>query len=295
MAWRSTCGQGLVLVLRTFSKIYGLAGLRVGYGVGPTDVITAIGKTRRAFDVSTQAQVAALASLNADAELAERRLTHEGRQLERTLREHGLATAGPAVANFVFTEVGEDATPLFEALLRQGAIVRPLGVRRPDTSGSLGTPDENRSSPPRSPPCLPRRVVLPSSRSAILGTAAGALHARVFRMRTTLKRGSAAVPPWRATGGRAPARRAVPDHGLPPARALEGPAGGLPHRPRLDVRLAARGRHSAAGGAYLWFHQSVAAVVASTPDVKVASAARHRAPGRAGQRSWSVTTSAPAC
>ena len=136
-----------VLVLRTFSKIYGLAGLRVGYGVGPTDVITAIGKTRRAFDVSTQAQVAALASLNADAELAERRrLTHEGRQqLERTLREHGLATAGPAVANFLFTEVGEDATPLFEALLRQGAIVRPLGAF--GAPGALritvGTPDEN--------------------------------------------------------------------------------------------------------------------------------------------------------
>ena len=52
-----------VLVLRTFSKIYGLAGLRVGYGVGPADVITAIGKVRRAFDVGTPAQEAALASL----------------------------------------------------------------------------------------------------------------------------------------------------------------------------------------------------------------------------------------
>ena len=53
-----------VLVLRTFSKIYGLAGLRVGYGIGPADVIEAIGKTRRAFDVNTQAQVAALASID---------------------------------------------------------------------------------------------------------------------------------------------------------------------------------------------------------------------------------------
>jgi histidinol-phosphate aminotransferase len=51
-----------VLVLRTFSKIYGLAGLRVGYGVGPEDVITAIGKVRRAFDVSSAGQEAALAS-----------------------------------------------------------------------------------------------------------------------------------------------------------------------------------------------------------------------------------------
>ena len=136
-----------VLVLRTFSKIYGLAGLRVGYGVGPADVIQAIGKTRRAFDVSTQAQVAALASIDATAELAERRrLTAEGRaELERTLRGHGLEPAGPAVANFLFVEVGEEAPALFDALLRQGAIVRPMGAF--GAPGALritvGTPEEN--------------------------------------------------------------------------------------------------------------------------------------------------------
>jgi len=136
-----------VLVLRTFSKIYGLAGLRVGYGIGPADVIEAIGKTRRAFDVNTQAQVAALASMDAPDELAERRrLTHEGRDaLEHTLREHGLAPTSPAVANFLFTEVGDDALPLFEALLRQGVIVRPMGAF--GAPGALritvGTPDEN--------------------------------------------------------------------------------------------------------------------------------------------------------
>jgi histidinol-phosphate aminotransferase len=136
-----------VLVLRTFSKIYGLAGLRVGYAVGPADVIEAIGKTRRAFDVSTQAQVAALASIDAEAELAERRrLTAEGRAtLERTLREHGLEPAGPAVANFLFVEVGEDATPFFQALLHQGAIVRPLsGFGAPGAVRiTVGTPEEN--------------------------------------------------------------------------------------------------------------------------------------------------------
>ncbi|MEO5577243.1 MAG: histidinol-phosphate transaminase [Gaiellaceae bacterium] len=136
-----------VLVLRTFSKIYGLAGLRVGYGVGPADVIEAVGKIRRAFDVSTQAQVAALASIDGSDELAERRrLTAEGRAvLERTLREHGLEPAGPAVANFLFVEVGEDAPALFDALLRQGAIVRPLGAF--GAPGALritvGTPEEN--------------------------------------------------------------------------------------------------------------------------------------------------------
>jgi histidinol-phosphate aminotransferase len=136
-----------VLVLRTFSKIYGLAGLRVGYGVGPADVITAIGKARRAFDVSTPAQVAALASLDAEDELAERRrLTHAGRAtMERTLAEHGLQPVGPAVANFLFVEVGADAGPFFQALLHEGAIVRPMGAF--GAAGALritvGTPDEN--------------------------------------------------------------------------------------------------------------------------------------------------------
>ena len=69
-----------VLVLRTFSKIYGLAGLRIGYAVGPPDVIGAIGKTRRPFDVNSQAQVAALASLDERDELERRRrLTADGR------------------------------------------------------------------------------------------------------------------------------------------------------------------------------------------------------------------------
>ena len=53
------------IVLRTFSKIFGLAGLRVGYGVGPAELVTAIGKVRRAFDITSPAQVAALASLGA--------------------------------------------------------------------------------------------------------------------------------------------------------------------------------------------------------------------------------------
>ena len=136
-----------VLVLRTFSKIYGLAGLRVGYGVGPADVIEGIAKIRRAFDVNTQAQIAALASMDDEAELARRRgLTAEGRgSLERTLREHGLEPAGTAVANFLFAKVGDDAVPLFEALLRQGAIVRPMAAF--GAPGALritvGTPEEN--------------------------------------------------------------------------------------------------------------------------------------------------------
>jgi histidinol-phosphate aminotransferase len=136
-----------VIVLRTFSKIYGLAGLRVGYGVGPAPIVTAIGKVRRAFDVNQQAQVAALASLDSPGELERRRRVNaEGRtRLEQILREHGLEPAGPAVANFLFAEVGDDARPLFEQLLREGVIVRPAGpFGAPGAIRvTVGTPEEN--------------------------------------------------------------------------------------------------------------------------------------------------------
>jgi histidinol-phosphate aminotransferase len=118
-----------VLVLRTFSKIYGLAGLRVGYGVGPEPVVTAIGKVRRAFDVTSAAQEAALASLDDEAELAGRRASNRDAMvaLENALRRHGLDPVTPAVANFLFVETGEDATELNTALLHRGVIVRPMG------------------------------------------------------------------------------------------------------------------------------------------------------------------------
>jgi histidinol-phosphate aminotransferase len=117
-----------VLVLRTFSKIYGLAGLRVGYGVGPPEVVEAIGKVRNAFDINQVAQDAALASIGNEAEIARRRhLTVEGRrQLTEACGRLGLTVASPAVANFIYVEVGDDAQPVFEALLREGVIVRPL-------------------------------------------------------------------------------------------------------------------------------------------------------------------------
>jgi histidinol-phosphate aminotransferase len=139
-------GRGAV-VLRTFSKIYGLAGLRVGYGVGPAELVRAIGKTRRAFDLTTPAQAAALASLDSPGELARRRDENATRrpELERILRSHGLEPVGPAVGNFVYVDVGEDARPLFERLLREGVIVRPLhGFGAPDAIRvSVGTADEH--------------------------------------------------------------------------------------------------------------------------------------------------------
>jgi histidinol-phosphate aminotransferase len=135
-----------VIVLRTFSKIYGLAGLRVGYGIGRADVVSAAAKVRRAFDITTPAQEAALASLDGADELARRRgVNAEGRTLlEATLREHGLEAVPGAVGNFVYVEVGEDATPLFESLLREGVIVRPCrGFGAPGAIRvTVGTPEE---------------------------------------------------------------------------------------------------------------------------------------------------------
>jgi histidinol-phosphate aminotransferase len=135
-----------VLVLRTFSKIYGLAGLRVGYGVGPAEVVTAIRKVQNAFDVTQPAQDAALASLGDEAEIARRRrLNTEGLEaLGGGLAALGLRVAGPPVGNFVYGDVGGDARPVFEALLREGVIVRPLhGFGAPEALRvSVGTPEE---------------------------------------------------------------------------------------------------------------------------------------------------------
>jgi histidinol-phosphate aminotransferase len=137
-----------VLVLRTFSKIYGLAGLRIGYGIGATPLVTAIGKVRRPFDLNAAAQAAALASLADDDEVERRRRANaEGRAaVETALVEQGLRVARPAVANFLYAEVGDDATPVFEALLRLGVIVRPLaGFGAPNAIRvTVGTPEESR-------------------------------------------------------------------------------------------------------------------------------------------------------
>jgi histidinol-phosphate aminotransferase len=135
-----------VLALRTFSKIYGLAGLRVGYGVGPAEVIAAIRKVQRAFDVTTPAQEAALASLDGVTELARRRSVNRESMtaLEAVLRSHGFDPTGPAAGNFLFVDVGTDADALNDALLRRGVIVRPMGSFGAPSALriSAGTPEE---------------------------------------------------------------------------------------------------------------------------------------------------------
>jgi histidinol-phosphate aminotransferase len=135
-----------VVVLRTLSKIYGLAGLRVGWAVAPAGVVTATSKVRRAFDVAATAQAAALASLDDADEIARRRLLNAtGRdRLAEILRANGLEPVERSLGNFLFVEVGS-GRELFERLLREGVIVRPL-----DSFGApeairvtVGTPEEN--------------------------------------------------------------------------------------------------------------------------------------------------------
>ena len=139
-------GGHRVVVLRTFSKIFGLAGLRVGYGVAPAGLVAGIHKVQRAFDVTSAAQEAALASLGDGEELARRRRVNRESmaELERVLRDQGYEPVGPALGNFLFVEIGEDAEALNAALLRQGVIVRPMGAFGAPTALRItaGTPEE---------------------------------------------------------------------------------------------------------------------------------------------------------
>jgi histidinol-phosphate aminotransferase len=116
-----------VVCLRTFSKIYGLGGLRVGYAYGDRDLIALLERVRQPFNVNLIGQAAALAALE-DVEFLEkcRGANNQGReQLSAGLRDLGFETWG-GQANFVLTRVSDGAR-YFEALQKRGLIVRPLG------------------------------------------------------------------------------------------------------------------------------------------------------------------------
>lgn len=136
-----------MVVMRTFSKAYGLAGLRVGWMAGPADLIAALTPVRNAFDVNAVAQVAALASLaDAPEHLPQRiAMARDGRsRLADGLRAMGLDPL-PSEANFVFVEVGEArARALDAALTARGVIVRPAGAfGAPGALRiSVGTPEQ---------------------------------------------------------------------------------------------------------------------------------------------------------
>ncbi len=115
-----------MLALRTFSKLYGLAGLRVGYGVGPEAVVAAIRKVQRGYDVGALAQVAALASLDDTAEVERRRAANRVAvdALTELLRAHGLEPHPDSATNFVLVDIGADADAATAALLAAGVSVQ---------------------------------------------------------------------------------------------------------------------------------------------------------------------------
>jgi histidinol-phosphate aminotransferase len=130
---------------RTFSKIYGLAGLRVGYGVSSAAIADILNRVRQPFNVNSVAQAAALAALGDDAHLDKaRRVNADGmRQLVQGFGRLGLDYI-PSVGNFVCVEVGE-AGRVYEQLLRAGVIVRPVasyGMPR-HLRVTVGLADEN--------------------------------------------------------------------------------------------------------------------------------------------------------
>jgi len=134
------------VVLRTFSKAYGLAGLRVGYAVAPPECIALLNRARQPFNVNAMAQAAALAAL-ADEEHVKRTRScvQEGMAyLETEFARLGLSYV-PAVVNFVMVKVG-DGRRTFERLQRRGVIVRPMdGYGLPDyVRATVGTMQENR-------------------------------------------------------------------------------------------------------------------------------------------------------
>ncbi|MBF6251016.1 histidinol-phosphate transaminase [Nocardia farcinica] len=131
-----------VVVLRTFSKAYGLAGLRVGYAVGDPEVITALMKVHIPFSVNRVAQAAAIASLEARHELLERT---EAVIVERERLREALLAAGydvpPSETNFVWLPLGAHSAEFGEASAAAGVLVRPYG-----TDGvrvTVGDPHEN--------------------------------------------------------------------------------------------------------------------------------------------------------
>jgi histidinol-phosphate aminotransferase len=118
-----------VVVLRTLSKIYGLAGLRIGYAVSDPSVVEALGRVGRTFHVSSLAQVGGVAALD-DTEHVERSASHARRAIERftaEIRGPGVRVY-PSVANFALIDCGRPAGPLYDQLLRRGVIVRPMAA-----------------------------------------------------------------------------------------------------------------------------------------------------------------------
>jgi histidinol-phosphate aminotransferase len=120
-------GSVAVVTLRTFSKLYGLAGLRVGYAVAPAGIVDVLERVRQPFNVNALALVGALAALDDDAHVERTLAANRAGMayLVAAFGELGL-THVPSQANFVLVRVGDGART-YDALLRRGVIVRPMG------------------------------------------------------------------------------------------------------------------------------------------------------------------------
>jgi histidinol-phosphate aminotransferase len=134
-----------LVVTRTFSKAFGLAGVRVGYGISHPEVADLLNRVRQPFNVGTLGQVAALAALEDDEHLARsvRMNLDQRERLAAACADRGLGVT-PSAGNFLLVDLGRPAAPVFEALLRAGVIVRPVAnYGLPDhLRMSVGTPAE---------------------------------------------------------------------------------------------------------------------------------------------------------
>ncbi|MGQ9609242.1 MAG: histidinol-phosphate transaminase [bacterium] len=135
-----------VITLRTFSKIYGLAGLRVGYGITRPDIVEVLNKVRQPFNVSMVAQAAARASLKDKEHVAKSiKINSEGKEfLYKELEKMGLDYV-PTEANFILIHVGRSGTEVMSKMLKKGVIVRPVGGYELPNSirVTIGTPQQN--------------------------------------------------------------------------------------------------------------------------------------------------------
>jgi histidinol-phosphate aminotransferase len=135
-----------VVVLRTFSKAHGLAGVRVGYGIGPAELISYFARMRTTFSVSVVAQAGAFAALDDEAH-TQKTLKNNADQAERltaAITELGYQPV-PTWANFLYCELGDDAAAVAKRLQTEGVIVRPLGPWGAPTAirVTIGTAEQN--------------------------------------------------------------------------------------------------------------------------------------------------------
>ncbi|MDA0978770.1 MAG: histidinol-phosphate transaminase [Proteobacteria bacterium] len=135
-----------LVVTRTFSKAYGLAGLRIGYAVSHPQIADLMNRVRQPFNVNAMSLAAALVALDDD-EYLQRAIalnTQGMKFLTEALDQMGIGYI-PSVGNFVTIDFGRDAMPIYQALLREGVIVRPIGVYNMPNHlrVTVGTPGEN--------------------------------------------------------------------------------------------------------------------------------------------------------